>query len=318
MARQRKTTVISSEAQLLSYLGVGAGYSDVSDVLESRMIDPFAVFEDESDDDAFRVTGLGYHEVDSCTIDLPYPFTAEQLEDEIDRVDDHFLVRMKLLGLGQGPIGDTDDDDDETEQIADFLTVDVSALLKALGGRWDPADLDGRGSNNEVIHAWYVHGDPPTVALGIGGDALFVEPVTVEDDGLAVLTLKDYWVEPKVGLPWAEDADRERTPEDCLEDLVHTIADQPQQTAAAAGEGGRRARPRTGDHDVLLSTANLRIRSVDLDFVVKIDGLMLGTLGVSEGGLLWRPAGRHRRKGRRKGGIPISWSEFAEWAESGD
>jgi hypothetical protein len=65
------------------------------------------------------------------------------------------------------------------------------------------------------------------------------------------------------------------------------------------------------DHDVRLSTNNLRVAGIDLDFDVKLSGKVLGTLSVSEGGLRWRAA--HTQK---KNGIPIPWSEFRDWAES--
>jgi hypothetical protein len=60
-----------------------------------------------------------------------------------------------------------------------------------------------------------------------------------------------------------------------------------------------------------MATKNLHIRGIDLEFQVKVDGAMLGTLSVSEGGLHWRP-----RHGTKRHGIEISWPEFAEWAES--
>jgi hypothetical protein len=52
------------------------------------------------------------------------------------------------------------------------------------------------------------------------------------------------------------------------------------------------------------------VTRVDLEFTVKIDGAMLGTLSVSEGGLHWRPANYSKRNG-----IPVSWAEFAAFAE---
>ncbi|PPJ01214.1 hypothetical protein C5E51_34425 [Nocardia nova] len=65
------------------------------------------------------------------------------------------------------------------------------------------------------------------------------------------------------------------------------------------------------DHEVRLSTNGLLIDRIDLDFDVKIDGKVLGTLKVSEGGLEWRP-----KHGRRRGKhITRSWKQFADWAE---
>jgi hypothetical protein len=70
-------------------------------------------------------------------------------------------------------------------------------------------------------------------------------------------------------------------------------------------------------HDVRLSTRNLRVEGIDLDFEVTRGGKRRGTLSVSRGGLLWRPTRRHRKKGAAKAGIRISWAEFEAWAESG-
>ena len=65
------------------------------------------------------------------------------------------------------------------------------------------------------------------------------------------------------------------------------------------------------NHEVRLTTKNLLIAEIDLTFDVKRDGSVLSTLEVSEGGLRWRS--RSKARGR---GVPITWSEFAEWAES--
>ncbi|MGI5220387.1 hypothetical protein [Nocardia sp. CA-290969] len=66
------------------------------------------------------------------------------------------------------------------------------------------------------------------------------------------------------------------------------------------------------DHEVRLSTNGLLIDRIDLDFDVKIDGKVLGTLKVSEGGLEWRP--KHGRRRGKHG--TLSWKRFADWAEN--
>lgn len=65
------------------------------------------------------------------------------------------------------------------------------------------------------------------------------------------------------------------------------------------------------DHEVRLSTKSLLVAGIDLEFDVKADNAVMGTLSVSQGGLMWRP-----RHGRRNRGIPITWKQFADWAES--
>lgn len=64
------------------------------------------------------------------------------------------------------------------------------------------------------------------------------------------------------------------------------------------------------DHEVRLTTKGpgLLLNRVDLCFQVKIDGKVLGDLLVSEGGLDWRPKNKRTP-------VPITWSEFAQWAE---
>ncbi|OZE97441.1 hypothetical protein [Rhodococcoides fascians] len=63
------------------------------------------------------------------------------------------------------------------------------------------------------------------------------------------------------------------------------------------------------DHDVRLSTRNLEVKGINLEFEVKIDRSKLGTLAISEGSLEWTP-----RSGRTP--ISITWLQFAKWAES--
>ena len=65
------------------------------------------------------------------------------------------------------------------------------------------------------------------------------------------------------------------------------------------------------DHEVRMSTKNLLLGGIDLDFDVKVDGEVLGTLSVSEGGLNWRPKNFQKRNG-----IPVTWKEFDTWMTS--
>ncbi len=62
------------------------------------------------------------------------------------------------------------------------------------------------------------------------------------------------------------------------------------------------------DHEVRLSTKNLLISGIDMDFDVNVDGQVLGTLSVSEGGLDWRP--KHHQK---RNGWTVSWTDFDAW-----
>ena len=64
-------------------------------------------------------------------------------------------------------------------------------------------------------------------------------------------------------------------------------------------------------HDVRLSTQNLPLTRTDLDFEVKQDGKVLGTLSVSSGGLNWTP-----RNYQKKNGWKVDWVAFDTWARS--
>lgn len=65
------------------------------------------------------------------------------------------------------------------------------------------------------------------------------------------------------------------------------------------------------DHEVRFSAKNIHVRQLDFDFDVKVDGEVLGTLSVSEGGLAWRP--KHGSKSS-KGKINIPWTDFSYYA----
>jgi hypothetical protein len=65
------------------------------------------------------------------------------------------------------------------------------------------------------------------------------------------------------------------------------------------------------DHDVRITTKRMVVKGIDVDFDVKVDDSVLGTLSISEGGLRWRSRNQQARFGEQ-----ISWSDFAAWAES--
>ena len=66
------------------------------------------------------------------------------------------------------------------------------------------------------------------------------------------------------------------------------------------------------EHEVRLSTKHLPLTGIDLDFDVKQDGRVLGTLSVSSGGLTWRP-----KSYQKKNGWKASWTQFDTWIRSG-
>jgi len=64
------------------------------------------------------------------------------------------------------------------------------------------------------------------------------------------------------------------------------------------------------DREVRLSTRNLIVAGIDIQFDVTLEGSALGRFSVSEGGLHWRPKGKSKTFGEA-----IAWREFAKWAE---
>ena len=66
------------------------------------------------------------------------------------------------------------------------------------------------------------------------------------------------------------------------------------------------------DHEVRMSTKNPLLAGIDLDFDVKVDGEVLGTLSVSEGGLNWRPKNYQKRNG-----ASVTWNDFDRWMTEG-
>lgn len=146
------------------------------------------------------------------------------------------------------------------------------------------------------------------VALGIGGSHLFVAELGYDTATGTFHVVEDY-PDPAVSLPWdLPGFPGVAEPEASLLSLAPALQAAGVTTAAP---------PRPSQaHDVRLSTRNLRVEGIDLDFEVTRGGERRGTLSVSRGGLLWRPARTHRRKGAAKAGIRISWAEFEAWAES--
>lgn len=59
-------------------------------------------------------------------------------------------------------------------------------------------------------------------------------------------------------------------------------------------------------HDVTIEIPKKSIQVKDIQFTVKSDGSMLGTLLVSKGNIEWRPANHSVRKHR------LSWERFAD------
>jgi hypothetical protein len=163
--------------------------------------------------------------------------------------------------------------------------------------------------NGDVIYQWFSLGEPARVWLGLGGDSVYIEPVTHLEDGTPTIA---EWPEPSTAnILYAESESYRLTEAEFLKRLADDLAATDPASSNTPTPLPRRARRTMADHDVRLSTTNLRVAGIDMEFTVKTDGQTLGTLGVSEGGLLWRPANR-----QKKNGVSISWAEFSEWAES--
>lgn len=94
------------------------------------------------------------------------------------------------------------------------------------------------------------------------------------------------------------------------------VQDQPDDLTINIKVSGRVRAPARGGivtkHVVKLTTGGVTVGNVDVCFNVKKgDKETLGDLGVSLGGLAWRPKNRHR-----KSPIAISWEAFDQWAKT--
>jgi hypothetical protein len=312
-ARKRATT-IASEAELLQALGCTSDYT-LDDWIKNR-----CEFADDVDDEladdpetSFRRMLLFYGNGVSGQYDiyLNYPFLLSAFTEQVDRAELYFRGVIHASSAREyDTLGVLDGDDDMSADLAHVLgNVDVQELADVLGGEWQRMDLGVDADvNGEPIYGWYVPSDERMLALGISPQALFVLELHGDDE--QGYTVEETWPEAAVQAWWVPDwaaGQPTQDPDGSLDDLASalTLAGTPARTGGVSN-----------DHTVRLSTRNLLLAGIDLDFEVKKGGRRLGTLSVSEGGLLWRPAGSHRRKGRAKAGIKVSWAQFARWAES--
>jgi hypothetical protein len=310
MTSKETEPLIASEADLVARTGY-PGQTPVEDWL-GELCELADWFERDGDETCFHITMCRYPPSAQYTVQLSYPFPLAALEEEAERAEMYFRGAIHAASLADGEsIGDPALEDDVTSELAtDVLGADPEDLVAVLGETWVRMDFDvDRDDRGETIYAWFVPSGDRMVGLGVGADALHVVPLLGSDaEGFEVGELP----EPTVSLWWAG----EWTGGVPQEDPAGTLASLRQAIAMVAGSPAGTSPSGSNDHEVRLSTKNLLLAGIDLDFEVKRGGSKRGTLSVSEGGLLWRPAGAHRRRGRAKSGIKISWSQFADWAES--
>jgi hypothetical protein len=306
----RRRNLVHSEAELATKLGCTDSYT-IEDWLDDA-----CEFLDTTDyvgtDDAFGI--VLFHAGAQFDIWLRYPFPLTEFEEEANRAELFFRGAMHAdLGYAGSTIGVPDAADDETEELAtDVLGgADVASVTQVLAGEWQRVEFaDIWGSNGETVYSWFIPTDDRMVALGIGADALYVVPLFGDEQ-------EGYWIEdwpdPTIGLWWTgpwTNGTRTDDPDTTVEKLRHALAAYTATTTTSGTGTGSQ------EHRVRLSTKNQPVTGIDFDFEVTKGGRRLGTLSVSQGGLLWRPARARRRQGRARAGITISWSEFVTWAQS--
>lgn len=241
---------------------------------------------------------------------LKFPCTLDDVWHAVHRMEEAVSRHQLVMYTPVDVFGTRSGSGNDISTLAKILYVEEAALADAVGGPWTPIE-DGPVSdyNGDTIYQWFSRGDPATVWLGLGGDSVYLEPVTHRADGTPTIA---EWPEPATAnILYAESENYRLTEAEFLKRLRDNLADIDQRSSSNSTPVPRRKRRNMADHDVRLSTSNLRVAGIDLEFTVKTDGRTLGTLGVSEGGLLWRPTNR-----RKKNGVAISWAEFAEWAQS--
>jgi hypothetical protein len=308
---RRPQNLVHSEAELVTKLGCTDNYT-IDDWLSNAC--EFADGTDYvGDDSEFGRVLFHYANTysEQYVISLPYPFPLTEIEEEASRAELFFRGAMHAhLGFAGSTIGVPDGEDDATEELAAEVLggADVTTVTQVLAGEWQRVEFeDIWGSNGEVVYSWFIPANDRMVALGIGADALYVAPLFGDEQ-------EGYWVEewpdPTIGLwwtgPWVNGTPTD-DPDTTVESLRHALAAY--TTASGRGTGSQ-------DHTVRLTTKNQPVTGIDFDFEVTKGGRRLGTLSVSQGGLLWRPARARRRQGRAKAGIKISWAEFVTWAQS--
>lgn len=174
--------LIESEGDLLALLE----FRDLSEValwLEDQLYDPVAAFHLEDSEGMFYAAGLNASlmDLESYAIQLEYPFAAEHFYDEVDAAVEHFYRHSAAAIVAGRPIGDPDDEDDGTADLADWAGVPTDDLALALAGRWDPYDgLAPMSPSGHAVYGWWVRSVPPIVALGVGGEAVYVEPLRLD------------------------------------------------------------------------------------------------------------------------------------------
>jgi hypothetical protein len=259
---------------------------------------------------------------DDAWIRLAYPFRVSDWEDQLAWLDDYAWAHRQIREACANDVTLSDlagDGDDVTGEVAAWLGENEKDFADVLGHRWIRVDVDGPQQDvaGKEIHGWFTPDKPsPGVALGFGGNAIYMETVDVSGTSPRTFRIEEEWPVPLWRGPYYEgtftatQAYRFRDPLAAIREALTATGRVRLNAPAPIGSGGGIRKRGSMDHDVRLSTKNLHIEGIDLDFEVKVDGSVLGTLSVSEGGLLWRPANRQKRYGTK-----ISWTRFAQLVE---
>lgn len=277
--------------------------------LENRHDEPeWCSCETTVDDTGVR-TYIHHYSIQDVDFEVQFPCTLADVRAALRRMEATVSRHLAVWCLGVDEFGGEGADPDGTDAIATVLDVSAADLESVLGGPWVLVE-DGPlwDESGDLIYQWFARGEPATVWFGLGGNCVYVEHVVHDESGAT--TAADWPAPVTANRAYAEGENHELPEAEFLQRLRRAL----EIAAGTSGSPGRtlqRKRRRMGDHDVRLNTKNLRLAGIDLDFDVKVDGLVLGSLSVSEGGLLWRPANRQKRHG-----VKIGWSQFAEWAEA--
>ncbi|WP_435771383.1 hypothetical protein [Nocardioides sp. SYSU DS0651] len=221
MAPSEKDEPVDSDpllSSLTDVLSVGyGGEQGFVDYLEDRL-EPYPLqydFEDIPNPEgsgSLFLLDIQNQGMDSVQIQLSYPFRQSKLEHALSWCEDFHWKHGQALEVAWEPGASTIEDLEDWEvlgearpesnevdvldRLAETLGADPEEVRAALGGTWERFCVPESvwDSDGNLIHFWFTDRATRERALGIGGDALYLQPVTWEQDeeGHEIAVLADF------------------------------------------------------------------------------------------------------------------------------
>lgn len=122
--------------------------------------------------------------LDNARLDLDYPFTLEDWREQMDWLANLQRAHCQMWEAihDEATLGAPDREADITEQVAGWLRVSPEEFQALLGGRWIWIGGPEQDHVGKRIHGWFTpEGASPRLAMGFGGDAVYIEPLAHAD-----------------------------------------------------------------------------------------------------------------------------------------